>query len=58
MAYPFQPMSSHTLRKLARVMKETWEKKDPGCPEKESTSLKILPTEPNQPVQDQILNHR
>lgn len=58
MAYPFQPMRTHTLKKLARLMKESWEKHDTDCPEKESVPLKIIPPETNCPLQDQILNHQ
>ena len=58
MAYPFQPLKNHTLKKLARLMKESRDKKDPDCPQKESFPLKIITPESNRPLQDQIANHQ
>ena len=58
MAYPFQPMRTHTLKKLARRLKESWEKKDTDCLEKETVPLKIIPPETNHSLSDQVLNHK
>lgn len=51
MAHPFHPMRTHTLKKLARLMKESWEKKDTDCLEKETVPLKIIPRKQTIPCQ-------
>lgn len=58
MAYPFQPMSSLTLKKLSKLMKQSWEKKETNCSKKDSVPLKIILPETNHHLSDQVLNHQ
>ena len=56
MAYPFQPMKTHTLKKLARLMKETRGKRVADRSNKDSARTKIIT--PETTLQNQVLNQQ